>query len=405
MKTQDDTSDKITFFILPNPASTAKVAMVLSTFAYLAYANEHMWDQSRSSAMVVPDGINALEMDQDYQRMVKRSDLGLPVYDVHRDGSGCTFSTTRRPILNIHPGYVHWTLNRPREFSADLLMIGFLERSKIPYDIITDHCLHVKGRATTSQYSTLITGCHPEYPSLQTLNAYTDFAKSGGNIMFLRGNGFYWVSETDPQRPHRLKVRKGDQGCRSITLPPGERMHSLFGGQGRLWRSRGRAPNYLFGIGSCAFGTGPGKPYETNPQHSEDPSFSWVFEGLNRSELIGVNGFGGGASGDEIDLLDFELGSPANTALLASNQQHDDTFGLFNEGQIWPMLNTLGSNCDRVRSDMIYYENSGGGAVFSVGSINWYSSLAWDGYQNNVAKVTDNVLREFLRRWEGDRGV
>ena len=345
--------------------------------------------------MVVPDGINALEMDQDYQRMVKRSDLGLPVYDVHRDGSGCTFSTTRRPILNIHPGYVHWTLNRPREFSADLLMIGFLERSKIPYDIITDHCLHVKGRATTSQYSTLITGCHPEYPSLQTLNAYTDFAKSGGNIMFLRGNGFYWVSETDPQRPHRLKVRKGDQGCRSITLPPGERMHSLFGGQGRLWRSRGRAPNYLFGIGSCAFGTGPGKPYETNPQHSEDPSFSWVFEGLNRSELIGVNGFGGGASGDEIDLLDFELGSPANTALLASNQQHDDTFGLFNEGQIWPMLNTLGSNCDRVRSDMIYYENSGGGAVFSVGSINWYSSLAWDGYQNNVAKVTDNVLRSF----------
>jgi hypothetical protein len=172
-------------------------------------------------------------------------------------------------------------------------------------------------------------------------------------------------------------------------------MHSLFGGQGRLWRSRGRAPNYLFGIGSCAFGTGPGKPYETNPQHSEDPSFSWVFEGLNRSELIGVNGFGGGASGDEIDLLDFELGSPANTALLASNQQHDDTFGLFNEGQIWPMLNTLGSNCDRVRSDMIYYENSGGGAVFSVGSINWYSSLAWDGYQNNVAKVTDNVLRSF----------
>jgi hypothetical protein len=190
--------------------------------------------------------------------------LGLSVYDVHKDGSGCTFSTSRRPILNIRPGYVHWTLNRPREFSADLLMIGFLERSKIPYDIITDHCLHIKGNAATSQYSTLITGCHPEYPSLQTLDAYTDFAKSGGNIMFLGGNGFYWVSETDPQRLHRLEVRKGDQGCRSITLPPGERMHSLFGGQGGLWRSRGRAPNYLFAIGSCAFGTGQGKPYVKN---------------------------------------------------------------------------------------------------------------------------------------------
>lgn len=401
IKTQDGTSDKITFFVRPNRASTAKVAMVLSTFTYLAYANEHMWDQTRSSAMVVPDRVNVLEMDQDYQRMVKRSDLGLSVYDVHKDGSGCTFSTARRPILNIRPGYIHWTLNRPREFSADLLMIGFLERSGIPYDILTDHCLHIMGRDATRRYSTLITGCHPEYPSLQTLDAYTDFAKSGGNIMFLGGNGFYWVSETDPQRPHRLEVRKGDQGCRSITLPPGERMHSLFGGQGGLWRSRGRAPNYLFGIGSCAFGTGPGKPYERNHQYNKDPAFSWVFEGLNPGELIGVNGFGGGASGDEIDRLDFELGSPANTVLLASSQQHDDSFGLFNEEQMWPMVNTLGSNCDRVRSDMTYYENSGGGAVFSVGSINWYSSLAWDGYQNNVAKITDNVLREFLKRGKG----
>jgi hypothetical protein len=50
---------------------------------------------------------------------------------------------------------------------------------------------------------------------------------------------------------------------------------------------------------------------------------------------------------------------------------------------------------------MTYYETSGGGAVFSVGSINWYSSLAWDGYQNNVANITDNVLREFLRRGKG----
>jgi len=138
-----------------------------------------------------------------------------------------------------------------------------------------------------------------------------------------------------------------------------------------------------------------------NSQHNNDPAFAWVFEGTEPGELIGVNGFGGGASGDEIDRLDFELGSPLDTVLLASSQQHDDTFGLFNEEQMWPMVNTLGSNCDRVRSDMTYYKTSGGGAVFSVGSINRYSSLAWDGYKNNVAKITDNVLREFLRRGRG----
>jgi hypothetical protein len=39
---------------------------------------------------------------------------------------------------------------------------------------------------------------------------------------------------------------------------------------------------------------------------------------------------------------------------------------------------------------------SAGGAVFSVGSINWYSSLGWDAYKSNVAKITENVLREFM---------
>jgi len=32
-----------------------------------------------------------------------------------------------------------------------------------------------------------------------------------------------------------------------------------------------------------------------------------------------------------------------------------------------------------IRSDVVYYVGAGGGAVFSVGSINWYCSLAWDG--------------------------
>jgi N,N-dimethylformamidase len=34
--------------------------------------------------------------------------------------------------------------------------------------------------------------------------------------------------------------------------------------------------------------------------------------------------------------------------------------------------------------------------VFATGSINWCASLAWNGYDNNVARVTTNVLRRFL---------
>ncbi|KAL3299018.1 large subunit of -dimethylformamidase protein [Colletotrichum asianum] len=126
-----DVSDHITFFVRPATTSSAdiavpKVAIVLSTFTYLAYANEHMYDQSRASRMTLAGGVQ-VRKDALWRRMARRTDLGCSLYDVHNDGSGCVFSTAKRPILNIRPGYVNWAFHRPREFSADQLMIGFLE--------------------------------------------------------------------------------------------------------------------------------------------------------------------------------------------------------------------------------------------------------------------------------------
>lgn len=424
--------DAITFFVRPSTKPVTEVsakpkrraAIILSTFTYLAYANEHMYDESKPTHMEVSGGVKVLE-DENWRRMSRRGDLGLSLYDAHRDLSGNVFSTAKRPILNVRPGYVHWGIHRPREFSADLLMIGYLEEKlgKGGYDVVTDHDLHLKGVAAIEQYDVVLSGCHPEYPSLESLNAYTAFAAMGGSIMYLGGNGYYvssfsnfflrqpeqtltipmqWTSVTDPARPHRIEVRRGDQGCRSFSLPAGERMHSLNGAQGGLWRGRGRAPNYLFGIGSCAFGTSDGVPYRTT-EAAHTQEFSWLWEGIRKEdrELIGEKGFGGGASGDEIDRLDFELGTPSNAVMLGTSTGHDDTFGVFNEEMMFPMVDTLGTTCDKVRSDMVYYETSAGGAVFSVGSINWYGSVGWDAYKNNCAELTWNVLNEFLRRGKG----
>ena len=49
----------------------------------------------------------------------------------------------------------------------------------------------------------------------------------------------------------------------------------------------------------------------------------------------------------------------------------------------------------RVRADMAFFETPKGGAVFAVGSMAWCGSLAHDNYQNNVARLTGNVLRRF----------
>jgi N,N-dimethylformamidase len=49
-----------------------------------------------------------------------------------------------------------------------------------------------------------------------------------------------------------------------------------------------------------------------------------------------------------------------------------------------------------VRADIVFFETPEGGAVFSTGSIAWSSALAHNNYENNVARITGNVLKRFL---------
>ena len=131
---------------------------------------------------------------------------------------------------------------------------------------------------------------------------------------------------------------------------------------------------------------------------SKHPDLAWMFEGIGEGELIGEHGFGGGASGDEIDKCDLALGSPSNTIIVATSVGHPDEFCMFPEDAEFPMLKTVGTQTNEIRSDITYYETVGGGAVFSVGSINWFCSLGWNSFNNNVAVLTGNVLREFVSR-------
>ncbi|KAJ9642214.1 hypothetical protein H2204_002583 [Knufia peltigerae] len=391
--------DTIPFFVRPtattNKALGAKVAYIISTFTYLAYANEHVYDRAHlkdrvgSKYKIIPDA--------HAEKTVRRNDLGLSCYDLHNDRSGVIYSTSKRPILNMRPDYVSWNFHRPRGLSADLLMVEFLERSGIPYDVVCDLDLHTFGHTCIRRYGTIITGSHPEYHTTESLGAYAAFIKAGGNVMYLGGNGFYWSCATTSENLHRVEIRRGGEGVRPFTCDGGDRIFSSNGQSGLLWRSRGLASNYLFGVGCCAMGPGPGVPYKRTDA-SKQASLAWMFDGITENELLGEFGFGGGASGDEIDKCDVQNGSPRNTIVVASSTGHPDTFALFPEDIVFPFQNVLGTQTTEVRSDVAYYETSNGGAVFSVGSINWFCSLAWDHFQNNIARLTDNVLREFVRR-------
>ena len=51
---------------------------------------------------------------------------------------------------------------------------------------------------------------------------------------------------------------------------------------------------------------------------------------------------------------------------------------------------------DDIRSDLTFFETPAGGAVFAAGSISYAGALSPNGYQNDIARLTGNILRRFI---------
>jgi N,N-dimethylformamidase len=122
-----------------------------------------------------------------------------------------------------------------------------------------------------------------------------------------------------------------------------------------------------------------------------------MFEGIT-DELIGDFGFsGGGAAGFELDRYDRYLGSPQNAVVIASSENHNDTFVLVPEEQLTHITNWPGvPNEELIRADMVYFDTPSGGAVFSTGSITFCGSLPHNNFDNNVSRLMRNIFDRFL---------
>jgi N,N-dimethylformamidase len=81
--------------------------------------------------------------------------------------------------------------------------------------------------------------------------------------------------------------------------------------------------------------------------------------------------------------------------VLATSEHHTDLILPVVEETNVMTPDLTGSQSDRVRADLVFFETPAGGAVFSVGSIAWCGSLSHNDYENNVSRITANVLRRF----------
>lgn len=390
----------IPFFVRPprRPKGQAgrrnRIAFLAPTASYIAYANHGEHITTREAERCIG---RLLEFGHADIYMHDHPEIGGSLYDSHRDGSGVCYSSRLRPVLNFTSQYHSWLGGHGSalwQYNADTHLLAWLEAKGFDFDVITDEALHEEGIHLLEDYRVILTGTHPEYYSTGMWDGLKSWIDTGGRMMYLGANGFYWNIAFNPEMPGMIEVRRAEDGIRTWAAEPGEYYHSSTGEMSGLYRRRGHAPNEMCGLGFIAQGFDVASYYR-RASDAENPRAAFIFEGVP-DEIIGNFGLiGGGAAGLELDCITTSLGSPPNTLRLASSEDHSQQVMLVNEefGVVPPNLG--GDQNERVRADLAFYETPAGGAVFSVGSISWCGSLPVNGFDNNVSKITENVLRRF----------
>ena len=372
--------DRIPFFVRPaRQAPTAAVALLMSSCTYMAYANHRMLFEGADFIATR----SRLRPEHEYLR--HHPEVGRSTYEKHTDGSGVMFSSRRRPVLQLRPGADGWN------FTPDTDINAFLDHLRVGHDILADEDVHAEGIAALAPYRVIVTGTHPEYWSTRMLDTLEVWLRRGGRLMYLGGNGFYWRVALSDAWPGAVELRRAEDGVRNWQTEPGESYHAFTGEYGGLWRRLGRAPNTLVGVGFAAQGFERAIGYRRSAA-SYTSRAAWMFAGVPAEE-IGTSGLGGGAAGQEVDRYSQTLGSPAHALILASATEFGPDMTRTKEEL---QASTVVPSPDPVvRADLVFFETPAGGAVFSVGSISWFGSLARNGYDNDIAQITANVVRRF----------
>lgn len=391
--TQGEAVDYIPFFVRPpRGTATSKVLFLVPTLSYLAYANTQVMQNAPSGQAVI--GHVAVLEDTDLEINEHTNIYGLSTYDYHLDGRGCQYTSWRRPILNMRPRYRH-EFGSVWQFPADLQLIDWLNALGYDVDVATDHDLVEEGPELFRRYNVVLTGTHPEYYTREMIDAWETYLAEGGRGMYLAGNGMYWITSVHPEKPWVAEIRKGESGDQAWRARPGELYHSTSGERGGLWRMRGRASAKVWGVVYTSHGLDVGTYFE-QMSDAQEPRLAWMFEGIKEGERIGDFGLvGGGAAGLEVDRYDQLVGSPPNAYVVASSYGHSPNWGLVPEEQYFVSSGMNGPEHPSVRGDVVYFSTRNGGAMFSGSSMTWCASLSWNGYENNVARMTANVLNRF----------
>jgi N,N-dimethylformamidase len=368
--------DEVHLPFVVHPRHQAPVLMMAPTYTWQAYAN--------------------LGRDP-------RAYPGLSHYALHRDGSPVYITTRLKPAPATGPGArvevdgvdsfigddeAGSTADASHLLMADLYVNWWLEGSGADFGVITDEDLHGRGGEALRGCRTLVLSAHPEYWTRQMLDTLDAFLARGGSVMYLGGNGLYWVTSVHPSRPHLLEVRRC-RGSQTSAAPWGEDAHVFDPQPGGTWAQHGRPPDRLVGVGFAGFGWDRAVGYQRT-EASYGERFGWVFDGVE-AEVVGACGLNmGGAVAFEFDRHEPALGPPGGVVLATAQPPGGGFFRSYEDGP--------GRAPDPlVRCDMTIRRTDHGGLVFALGSVTASGCLpAMNGQPTDLARVCTNVLRRTL---------
>src|SRR5262249_62146877 len=135
------------FIVKPRKGQEQKIAFLLPTASYLAYANEHM---GTNAALVELLGGRLPILDKQTLFLTEHREYGASCYDTHSDGSGVCYSSRLRPILNLRPKHISalggpgsslWQFNPHPHITDRLYALGH-EVDGITHEDLHYHGLH-----------------------------------------------------------------------------------------------------------------------------------------------------------------------------------------------------------------------------------------------------------------------
>lgn len=374
--------DHLPIVVRRNKGRQAPLLVLLPSMTYLAYTAEHHADEQLLWPIKCEEVAAKFGRANDYHSM----------YDDHADGSPVVVCSLRRPLLCLRPDHYLRFAGCEHGFSADLHLLGWLSRQGFAFDVATDHDLDIEGVGLLERYKGVLTGGHPEYMSSRVFDAVQAYLDTGGNLAYLGGNGFCWMTALDSGDPTIMEMRRGAAGMRWEGAT-GEDHLQLTGMPAGLWNACGRMQFSIVGVSWNAVGMVEGAPYCRTPA-SFDPRVAPLFEGIGADELIGAKGaFLGAAASYEVDFANVLMGTPPDALVIATARMPESCFYM-----PFPILQAVGSESEvtRRRADMVYFETGKGGAVFSASSVGWNGALSYDQDQNAASQLTANVLRSFV---------